>query len=131
MDEVVDIVRRVGHQQGQNAYYGTCYTLLKKIQDLILQTSNELLDLYHSNAFEEPESVSTIAEDLRNDIQTLIARERRARSYWDESFQVRQVTSTEQTSPFREKCLCVLQCIYTWVALETLTKFTQFDGFQY
>jgi hypothetical protein len=58
MDEVVEIVRQIGRQQGQNAYYRTCYTLLKKTQDLILQTSNELLNLYHSNAFEEPESVS-------------------------------------------------------------------------
>jgi hypothetical protein len=87
MDEIVEIVRRLGRQQGQNAYYRTCYTLLKKTQDLILQTSNELLDLYHSNAFEEPESVSTIADDLRSDIQSLIARERRARSHWDEFFE--------------------------------------------
>jgi chorismate mutase len=84
MDEIVEIVRRIGRQQGRNAYYRTCYTLLKKSQDLILQTSNELLDLYHSNAFEEPESVSTIADDLRDDIHAMIARERRARSHWDE-----------------------------------------------
>jgi hypothetical protein len=51
MDEIIEIVRRIGRQQGQNAYYRTCYTLLKQSQDLILETSNELLDLYHSNAF--------------------------------------------------------------------------------
>jgi chorismate mutase len=87
MDEIIEIVRRIGRQQGQNAYYRTCYTLLKQSQDLILETSNELLDLYHSNAFEEPESVSTIADDLRNDIHALIPRERRARSHWDEFFE--------------------------------------------
>ncbi|KAL4860506.1 hypothetical protein BDV12DRAFT_204974 [Aspergillus spectabilis] len=90
MDEIVDIVeivRRIGRQQGQNAYYRTCYALLKKSQDLILETSNEPLHLYQSNAFEEPESVSTIADDLRNDIHALIARERRARSHWDEFFE--------------------------------------------
>ncbi len=87
MEEIVEIVRQMGRQQGQNAYYHTCYTLLKKTQDLILETLNKLLDLYHSNAFEEPESVSTIADDLRNDIYALIAREGRARSQWDEFFE--------------------------------------------
>ncbi len=87
MEEIVEIVRQMGRQQGQNAYYRTCYALLKKSQDLILETSNELLDLYHSNAFEEPESVSTIADDLRNDIHALVARERRTRSQWDEFFE--------------------------------------------
>lgn len=87
MEEIVEIVRQIGRQQGQNAYYRTCYTLLKKSQDLILETSKELLGLYHSNAFEEPESVSMIADDLRNDIHALIARERRARSQWDEFFE--------------------------------------------
>ena len=53
----------------------------------IYDIARDLLDLYHSNAFEEPESVSTIADDLRNDIHALIARERRARSQWDEFFE--------------------------------------------
>ena len=70
-----------------NAYYRTCYTLLYTSQDLIFEASNKLLDLYYSNEFKEPESVSTIADDLRNDIHALIARERRARPHWDEFFQ--------------------------------------------
>lgn len=87
MDEIVKIVRRMGRQQGQNAYYRTCYTLLNSSQDVILQASNKLLDLYYSDAFEGPESVSAIANDLRDDIHALVARERRARSHWDEFFE--------------------------------------------
>ena len=87
MEEIVEIVRQIGRQQGQNAYYRTCYTLLYTSQDLIFEASNKLLDLYYSNKFEEPESVSTIADDLRNDIHALIAREHRARPHWDAFFQ--------------------------------------------
>lgn len=87
MDEIVEIVRRMGLQQGQNAYYRTCYTLLNTSQDAILQASNKLLDLYYSDAFEGPESVTAIADDLRNDIRASITRERRARSHWDEFFE--------------------------------------------
>ena len=85
--EIVEIVRQIGRQQGENAYYRTCYSLLYASQDLILEASNKLLDLYYSNEFEEAECVSTIADDLRNDIHALIARERRARPHWDEFFQ--------------------------------------------
>ncbi|GJP87313.1 unnamed protein product [Aspergillus niger] len=87
MEAIVESVRRIGRQQGQNAYYCTCYTLLNTCQDLVLETSSKLLDLYYSNDFEEPESVSVIADDLRNDIHPLIARERRARSHWGEFFE--------------------------------------------
>ncbi|KOC07047.1 hypothetical protein AFLA70_559g000440 [Aspergillus flavus AF70] len=87
MDEIVELVRRMGRQQGQNAYYRTCYTLLNTSHDVILEASNKLLDLYYSDTFDGPESVSTIADDLRNDICALVARERRARSHWDEFFE--------------------------------------------
>lgn len=87
MDDIVEIVRRIGRQQGQNAYYRTCYTLLNSSQDLVLEVSNKLLDLYYSDKFEDAESVSTIADDLRNDIHALIARERRARAHWNEFFE--------------------------------------------
>jgi hypothetical protein len=32
MDEIVEIVRQIGRQQGENAYYRACYGLLKHLQ---------------------------------------------------------------------------------------------------
>lgn len=43
MDEIVEIVRQIGRQQGENAYYRACYGLLKRLQELIEQASEELL----------------------------------------------------------------------------------------
>lgn len=51
MDVIVEIVRRIGRQLGQNTYYRTCYTLLNISQDLILEASNKLLDLCYSDEF--------------------------------------------------------------------------------
>ena len=46
MDEIADIVRQVGRQQGENAYYRACYALLKRLQELTSQASNDLLRLH-------------------------------------------------------------------------------------
>lgn len=43
MDEIVEIVRQIGRQQGENAYYRACYGLLKRLQELTEQASEEML----------------------------------------------------------------------------------------
>ncbi|EKV12560.1 hypothetical protein PDIG_43130 [Penicillium digitatum PHI26] len=45
MEEISDIVRETGRQQTENSYYRTCYKLLKQLQDLVAQASDDLLCL--------------------------------------------------------------------------------------
>ncbi|KAJ5111911.1 hypothetical protein NUU61_001541 [Penicillium alfredii] len=51
MDEIEDIVRRIGRQQGENAYYRSCYVLLKQLQDAVGKAAEDLLRLHQSGAF--------------------------------------------------------------------------------
>ncbi|KAE8155611.1 hypothetical protein BDV40DRAFT_306839 [Aspergillus tamarii] len=73
MDEIAEIVRAIGRQQGQN--------------DLVVETSNQLLCLYHaSNPFvssDETESADDIAIKLRNTTQELLDKIQKAESDWE------------------------------------------------
>lgn len=84
MDEIIQIVRDIGRQQGQNAYYRTCYALLKRLQECIDQTSNDLLRLYQSGTFgssnEEFEPVNLIMDELRNSVHGLIEQAQNAQA---------------------------------------------------
>ena len=87
MDEIEDIVRRIGRQQGENAYYRSCYVLLKQLQDAVGQAAEDLLRLHQSGAFlsfDDFHPVSQIADDLRNSIHDLMCQERKAQLAWEE-----------------------------------------------
>lgn len=57
MDEIVQIVREIGQQQAQNAYYRDCYALFKSLQDLMDQTFNDLQYLYQFDKLNSSYSV--------------------------------------------------------------------------
>lgn len=84
MDEITQIIRDIGRQQGQNAYYRTCYALLKRLQECIDQTSNDLLRHYQSGTFgspnEEIEPVNLIMAELRNSVHGLIEQAQNAQT---------------------------------------------------
>lgn len=88
-EDIVEIVREIGRQQGQNAYYRACYLLLKQLQDSVLWASNDLLRLYYSNdsiPAQDFESVAEISACLRNAVHDLQSRARRAKMNWEEFF---------------------------------------------
>ena len=87
MDEIEEIVRRIGRQQSENAYYRSCYVLLKQLQDAIGQAAEDLLRLHQSGAFlsfDDFHPVSQIADDLRNSIHDMMCQERKAKLAWEE-----------------------------------------------
>jgi hypothetical protein len=84
MDEITQIVRDIGRQQGQNAYYRTCYALLKRLQECIDQSSNDLLRLYQSGTLgspnEEAEPINLVMDELRNSVHSLVGQAQNAQA---------------------------------------------------
>lgn len=89
IDEIAEIVRAIGRQQGQNAYYRVCYSLFKQLQDLILYTSNDLLRLYQPNDSGSTQSLHPafdVVIFLQNTVEDLNSRAQRAQSSWEENY---------------------------------------------
>ncbi|KAJ5146612.1 uncharacterized protein N7515_001176 [Penicillium bovifimosum] len=81
MNDIADIVRAIGHQQGEYAYYRACYSLFKQLQDLVAEVTEDLNGLYESqqcNPSERFLAVSQVAEDFRSSVQSISAREKNA-----------------------------------------------------
>lgn len=76
MDEIAEIVRHIGRQQGENVYYRACYALFKRLQELIEQSSDDLHRLYQSGTISSSEDdfypVYEVLQDLRASILELI-----------------------------------------------------------
>ena len=90
MDEIADIVRAIGQQQGQNSYYRVCYSFFKQLQDLIFHTSNDLLQIYHANDSASVQGLrpaSDIAIILQNAVEDLNTQAQRAQSNWENFYQ--------------------------------------------
>lgn len=75
MEEIVDIVRQIGRQQGANVYFRTCYALFKHLQDKAEQASEDLLHLHQSGAFgfsdDEFYLVYQVAQELQISVHDL------------------------------------------------------------
>ncbi|KAJ5471977.1 hypothetical protein N7539_008546 [Penicillium diatomitis] len=69
MDEIVEIVRQVGRQQGENAYYRSRYGLLKRLQELIEEASEELLRHQQTRALDLPSQSSVHAYRILRELQ--------------------------------------------------------------
>ncbi|KAJ5135374.1 uncharacterized protein N7515_004652 [Penicillium bovifimosum] len=80
MDEIAEIVREIGRQQGENAYYRSCYESLKRLQDLVAEASDDLSQLYQHNTYKPPCDIRAhqVADGLRRAIDALILQERKA-----------------------------------------------------
>lgn len=76
MDEIINITRQIGRQQGENLYYRACYALLKHLQELVTEASDDLLRLQQSGAYGSPEDeyypVYQIVHELQTSINKLI-----------------------------------------------------------
>ncbi|KGO75102.1 hypothetical protein PITC_058540 [Penicillium italicum] len=85
MEEIAEIVREIGRQQTDNSYYRTCYGLLKQLQDLVAQSSDDLRclqqyeTLFPSNDFLP---IHHIAAELQNSVAKLLEQEKKSHSAW-------------------------------------------------
>ncbi|KAJ5146608.1 uncharacterized protein N7515_001172 [Penicillium bovifimosum] len=82
MNDIADIVRAIGHQQGEYAYYRACYSLFKQLQDLVAKVTEDLNGLCESQQCNPSEgflAVSQVAEDFRSSVQSISAHEKNAR----------------------------------------------------
>lgn len=81
MEEIAEIVREIGRQQSENAYYRACYDYLKQLQDSVAQNSDALYQLYQEGIFNpscDSWPAHEVAERLRWSIYTLAEQERKA-----------------------------------------------------
>ncbi|CAG7935198.1 unnamed protein product [Penicillium salamii] len=74
MEDIVQIVRQIGQQQAQNAYYRDCYALFKLLQDLTEHTSNELQRLHTTGTERSNHSVHQVLRNFQNTICNLVER---------------------------------------------------------
>lgn len=69
MEDIVKIVRQIGRQQGENAYYRACYGLLKRLQELTEQASEETLRRQQSVTLDLPSQSFGHAYRILRDLQ--------------------------------------------------------------
>lgn len=88
MDEIVDIIRQISRQQGENVYYCACYALFKRLQELIEQSSDDLHRIYQSKtdgSFDEQfYPVYQVLQDLWGSILELVDNACNAQSVCEE-----------------------------------------------
>ncbi|KAJ5365252.1 hypothetical protein N7517_008138 [Penicillium concentricum] len=76
MEEIADIVRQIGRQQGENAYFRACYALFKHLQDKAREASEDLLRLHQSGTFgssdDEFYAAYQVAQELRISVHDLV-----------------------------------------------------------
>lgn len=83
MNDIADIARAIGHQQGEYAYYRACYSLFKQLQDLMSEMIEDLQRLHekpHNNSSEGLSAVFRLADHFRSSVQSISAQEKNARS---------------------------------------------------
>ncbi|KAJ5642293.1 hypothetical protein N7490_006293 [Penicillium lividum] len=81
MDDLAEIVREIGRQQGENSFYRTCYGILKRLQDIISQAADDLLHIHQVSAYGSVGNVEQayqIVEELKVLLEELSCREQRA-----------------------------------------------------
>jgi nitrate/nitrite-specific signal transduction histidine kinase len=81
MEEIAEIVREIGRQQGENAYYRACYYYLKQLQDSVSQASDDLCQFYQETTFNPSCDIwlaHQVAENLRWSVYILAEQERKA-----------------------------------------------------
>lgn len=82
MDDITQIVRAIGQQQGEYAYYRACYSLFKQLQEVVAEVTEDLDGLHASQQYNPSEgfsAVSRAAEHFRLSVQSISSREKNAR----------------------------------------------------
>lgn len=82
MDHIAEIVRAIGQQQGEYAYYRACCSLFKQLQDVLAEVTEDLNAIHESqqcNPSEGFSAVSQVAENFRLSVQSISSQEKNAR----------------------------------------------------
>ncbi|CAG8414783.1 unnamed protein product [Penicillium salamii] len=92
MEEIADIVRQIGRQQGENLYLRTCYALFKHLQDKAEEAREDLLRLHQSAASASSDDVFSpiyqVAHELRISVHALVNQARHAQLACEEFCQL-------------------------------------------
>lgn len=92
MEEIANIVRQIGQQQGENLYLRTCYTLFKHLQDNAGEAREDLLRLHQSGASVSSDDafspIYQVAHELRISVDALVCQARQAQSACEEFCQL-------------------------------------------
>ncbi|KAI9041058.1 uncharacterized protein KD926_007475 [Aspergillus affinis] len=89
MDEnEINLIREIGWHRGKNRFYRACYVLLKELQDVVEQATDDLLLQYHSEPYPDEyeagySAVTDIAVKLRQKLESFSRRESEAADAWD------------------------------------------------
>jgi histone H3/H4 len=88
MDDIVELVRQIGHQQGQNTYYRICYSLLKELQEHIQNSLGRLAKKRSRRLMpnQDMDTAAAIAIGLRSAAISIRMRQERARIDWKDFF---------------------------------------------
>ena len=120
MEEIANIVRQIGRQQGENVYFRACYALFKHLQDKAEQASEDLLRLYQSGAFgssdDEFYPVYQVAQELQASVHDLADQARKAQSACEEFCELDPSYSAREAFMFTDTVQA--------------TRKTEADGFQ-
>lgn len=76
MEEIERIVRQIGQQRGENIYYRSCYSLFKRLQDVIARYSDDLHRIHQPGSAGSPayefDDVYHAVQELRVSIYDII-----------------------------------------------------------
>ncbi|OQD77355.1 hypothetical protein PENANT_c111G07522 [Penicillium antarcticum] len=106
MEEIVEIVRQIGRQQGENIYFRACYALFKHLQDKSEQASEDLIRLHQSGACglldDEFYPVYQVAQELQASVHNLANQARKAQSACEEFCELKPRYSARETFAFAD-----------------------------
>ena len=93
MEDIPDIVRKIGRQQNFNVYYRVCYTLLKRLQDLLCEAIEEILRIYRSgHSLAGHEALYEITNEIRISISHLSDQAANARANMENFYSTNEPT---------------------------------------
>lgn len=89
MNYEIDLIREISWHRSKNRFYRACYSLLKELQEVTEQATDDLLLLYHSERSLPQRRVgyrpvTDIATKLQQDLANFTYRESEASDSWNE-----------------------------------------------
>ena len=89
MNYEIDLIREISWHRSKNRFYRACYSLLKELQEVTEQATDDLLLLYHSERSLPQRRVgyrpvTDIATKLQQDLANFTYRESEACDSWNE-----------------------------------------------
>ena len=89
MNYEIDLIREISWHRSKNRFYRACYSLLKELQEVTEQATDDLFLLYHSERSLSQRRVgyrpvTDITTKLQQDLANFTYRESEASDSWNE-----------------------------------------------